>query len=129
MIGTLDYADISKVRKRISEFSLLEPMKPWPYAKLIGPGGEYTMRLSGGRYYRDNGEWGISFRVKDDRIFAVATYAQVQHLHGQEFFEISAEEWAEENRDYDRYESPDLDEDIDEDEEFEDELPDEENFL
>lgn len=77
----------------------MKNIKPWPYAKLTSNTSEHstTMRLYDDMYYRDNGDWGVHFEVKGNRIFAKSKHPVASHLDGLEFKKITKAEWAKEN--------------------------------
>jgi hypothetical protein len=71
----------------------MKKVKPPKYVRLKGT----EMRLIGKRYYRDAGEWSISYKLVDGKWLSKSSY---KSRRNDEFIPITFEEWKEGNGPY-----------------------------
>lgn len=57
-----------------------------------------AMRLKGKEYWRDAGLWGVTYKVKDSKVYS--TCKHTKWLNNVELTEITEEEWRKQNYDY-----------------------------
>ena len=57
-----------------------------------------SLRLIGNVYYRDGGEWGISYKIIDGVL--LSWKSTMPHLHRKPLIEITKEEWKKDNGQY-----------------------------
>lgn len=62
--------------------------------------GHTAMRLSGDRYYRDAGDWGVGFRVVGGVLVSWVNGSTDGGIHNNPLIEITEEEWREDNQGY-----------------------------
>lgn len=67
------------------------------YVKMVKGNNSIALRLRGKTYWRDAGEWGVTFKKIDDKWLSWHWGYGMPWLHRQKLIEITKKEWRDDN--------------------------------